>query len=79
MQANIIAENKIVYQGEVLAVTLPGSEGELTILPNHLPLITSLNKGKIKVKEINGQELFFEIEKGVLEVQPQEINVLVSL
>lgn len=79
MQANIIAENKIVYQGEVTAVTLPGSEGELTILPNHLPLITSLVKGKIRVKEVSGQELFFEIEKGILEVQSQEINVLVSL
>ena len=78
MKANIIAENRIIYQGEVSLITLPGIKGELTVLPNHLPLITSLTKGKIKVKEPSGKELFFEIEKGLLEVQPDEVNALVS-
>jgi len=78
MEANIIAENKIIYQGKVSSMTLPGSEGELTVLPNHLPLITSLIKCKIKVLEQTGKELFFNIDKGILEVQPDEINVLVS-
>ena len=78
MEANIIAENKIIYQGKISSMTLPGFEGELTILPNHLPLITSLIKGRIKVLEQTGKELFFNIDKGILEVQPNEINVLVS-
>lgn len=79
MNLNIIAPHKTIYQGKIFSITLPGTEGELTILPNHIPLITPLNKGKIKVRDKDKKELFFEIENGVLEVSPQEINVLVSL
>ena len=79
MFLNIIAQNKIIYQGKVSAVTLPGEKGELTILPNHIPLITPLNKGKIKVQDKNQKELFFEIESGVLEVNPVDVNILVSV
>ena len=79
MFLNIIAQNKIIYQGKVSAVTLPGEKGELTILPNHIPLITPLNKGKIRVQDKNQKELFFEIESGVLEVNPVDVNILVSV
>jgi F-type H+-transporting ATPase subunit epsilon len=79
MFLNIIAQNKIIYQGKVSSVTLPGEKGELTILPNHIPLITSLTEGKIKVQDKNQKELFFEIESGVLEVNPVDVNVLVSV
>lgn len=78
MKVNIIAENRIIHQGEASLITLPGLGGELTVLPNHAPLITSLIKGRIRVKEQSGKELFFEIEKGLLEVQPDEVNALVS-
>jgi len=79
MFLNIITQDKIIYQGRISAVTLPGEEGELTILPNHIPLITPLTQGKIKVQDENQKELFFEIKSGVLEVNPAEMNVLVSM
>ena len=79
MFLNIITQDRIIYQGKVSAVTLPGEKGELTILPHHIPLITPLNKGKIKVQDKNQKELFFEIESGVLEVNPVDVNILVSV
>ncbi len=79
MVLNIITQDRIIYQGKVSAVTLPGEKGELTVLPNHIPLITPLTGGKIKVQDANQKELFFEIESGVLEVNPVEMNVLVSV
>ena len=79
MVLNIITQDRIIYQGKVSAVTLPGEKGELTVLPNHIPLITSLTGGKIKVQDENQKKLFFEIESGVLEVNPVEMNVLVSV
>ena len=79
MVLNIITQDRIIYQGKVSAVTLPGEKGELTVLPNHIPLITPLTEGKIKVQDANQKELFFEIESGVLEVNPVEMNVLVSV
>jgi F-type H+-transporting ATPase subunit epsilon len=78
MKANIIAPHKIIYQGDISSITLPGIQGQLTILKNHIPLITSLVKGKIKIKDKNKKQLFFDIEQGILEVQPNQVNVLAT-
>jgi F-type H+-transporting ATPase subunit epsilon len=78
MKLNLIAQDKIVYEGEIFSVTLPGEEGELTILPGHIPLVTSLIEGKIKIRDKDKKELSFEIESGILEVSPDEVNVLIS-
>jgi len=78
MVLNLISLDKIIYQGEVYSITLPGADGQLTILPHHIPLITPLKKGKIKIKDIAEKEIFFEIEGGILEVKPEEVNILVS-
>ncbi|HRR39337.1 MAG TPA: ATP synthase F1 subunit epsilon [Candidatus Paceibacterota bacterium] len=77
MLVNILSLNKILYQGEAESLTVPGAKGTLTVLPHHAPLITFLEKGKLKLKK--EKELFFEIEKGILEVTPSEVNVLVSI
>jgi len=81
MLVNIFSLDKIIFQGEAYSLTAPGAKGTLTILPHHAPLITSLKKGKLKLKksEKGGEELFFEIEKGFLEVNKKEVNVLVNL
>jgi len=71
----IIALDKILFKGETNSVTLLGSEGELTILKNHIPLITPLKKGNIKIKT-NKEELNFRINGGILEVKPEKVVVL---
>lgn len=71
----IIALDKVLFEGETNSVTLPGSEGELTILKNHIPLITPLKKGNIKLKT-KKEELNFRINGGVLEVKPEKVVVL---
>lgn len=77
MRLNIINLEGIIYKGEISSLTLPGILGEMTILPEHAPLITPLKTGKIRIKDKGGKETFIEIEKGVLEVKPDEANVLV--
>lgn len=71
----IIALDKILFKGEINSVTLFGSEGELTILKNHIPLITPLKKGNIKIKT-KKEELNFRINGGILEVKPEKVVVL---
>lgn len=78
MLVNIISLDKIIYQGEANALNAPGIIGELTILPHHAPLITLLKKGRLKLRK-GSEEKFFEIAKGILEVNPREVNVLVAL
>ena len=56
-----------LFKGEAVSVTVPGVEGEMTILPEHTALISPLKKGVITVHKTDGEE-FFDIEQGTLEV-----------
>lgn len=76
MQLEIITPDKTLYNGDADSVTFPGTNGKFQILKNHAPIITSLNKGIVIVKNGNKTEQF-EIEGGVVEVLSNKIVVLV--
>lgn len=76
MILEIITPDKVVYSGQVKLVRLPGSQGSFEILNHHAPIISTLDKGQIKVVEENGQELFFEVEGGIVENNENKISVL---
>ena len=76
MLLEIITPDKTVYSGHVKLVQLPGSKGTFEILKNHAPIISTLNKGKIKVEEESGNELFFDVDGGVVENKDNKIIVL---
>jgi len=78
MLLEIITPDKRIYSGEVKLVQLPGTIGSFEILKNHAPIISTLEKGKIKVVEENGQILFFEVEGGIIENKDNKIVVLVE-
>ena len=71
----ITGERRLLRQEDVDEVVAPGSLGELGILPNHAPLITSLAAGELRVKQGNGVEEYF-ISGGFLEVHSDEVTVL---
>ena len=75
---SIIALDKKLYEGNSLSLTVPGIDGELTILTNHIPLITPLGKGKMKLKT-EKEEISFQIKSGVLEIKPKKVMVLASV
>ncbi|HCY40900.1 MAG TPA: ATP synthase F1 subunit epsilon [Prolixibacteraceae bacterium] len=76
MLLEIITPDKKVYSGNVKLVQLPGSKGSFEILDHHAPIISVLEKGRIKVEEESGQEFFFEIDGGVVENKDNKIIVL---
>lgn len=63
------------FDGPAASVTFPGAAGVLTVLPNHEPLVTTLNKGTIVVRN-PGATKEFSIEKGVLEYSSGRAIVL---
>jgi len=65
----------MVFEGDVDIVVLPGSAGEMGILPHHAPLLTTLNYGFIKVRT-KGKEEIFTVAGGVAEIQPDIVTVL---
>ena len=76
MLLEIITPNKKVYSGNITLVQLPGSMGSFEILNHHAPIISILEKGRIKVVEESGQILFFEVEGGIVENKDNKIIVL---
>ena len=76
MFLEIITPDKKVFSGEVKLVQLPGSKGTFEILNNHAPIISTLNKGRIKVIDQNDQTSFFEVNEGVVESKANKIIVL---
>jgi F-type H+-transporting ATPase subunit epsilon len=68
-------ERKLFEEPEADMVVVPGSEGELGILPRHTPLLTTMKFGELRVKKGNAEESFV-IYGGVVEVRPDKVVVL---
>jgi len=65
----------MIFEGDADTVVLPGTEGEMGILPNHAPLLSTLDFGVIRVR-YQGTEEAFTVAGGVVEVQPDIVTVL---
>lgn len=74
----IVTQERLVFSEEVDMVVAPGIEGELGILPNHSPLLTTLKIGELRIRK-GGAEEYFAIGGGVLEVRPDKVTVLADV
>lgn len=72
----LVTADKIVLQEEnVDMVIAPGTDGELGILPRHVPLITTLQPGELRIKQ-GGTETSILVTGGFMEVTPEKVLVL---
>lgn len=78
MFLEIITPDKKIFEGNVKLVKLPGSKGAFEILKNHAPIVSTLDKGVLKVIEENGNEHSFEINGGVIENKANKIIALIE-
>jgi len=75
IRCEIVSQDRKVFEGDADIVVLPGSDGEMGILPHHAPLLTTLKMGIIKVR-LSGHEEIFTVAGGVAEVQPDLVTIL---
>ncbi|HUI87709.1 MAG TPA: ATP synthase F1 subunit epsilon [Anaerolineales bacterium] len=75
IRCEIVSQDRTVFEGEVDIVVLPGTAGEMGILPHHAPILTTLKYGVVKVRR-SGKEQIFAVSGGVAEVQPSIVTVL---
>lgn len=68
--------NELLYKGDALSVTVPGLDGELTLLAHHEALVSLLKKGTIVVRDATSSKTF-SIEKGIIETSNNQITVLI--
>ncbi len=79
MRLDILTRKEALYSGEVELVQFPGISGSFEILQNHIPIISLLVEGKIKIIEKNGKEdLFIPIASGIVEFADNVLTVLVE-
>lgn len=78
LKLKIVSPEKIEYEGEVVSVKVPGTNGSFEILNDHAPIISSLEKG-IVAYSVNGTEHQFHISGGFVEVQKNEVSICAEL
>ena len=78
LQLEIVTPEKLAYSDSVDAVTLPGTEGELGVLPHHAPLVAMLGVGELRIRK-GGQVETFAIAGGFLQVRPDKVVVMAEL
>ena len=71
----IVTPERLAYSDTVDAVVLPGSEGELGVLPHHAPLVSMLGVGELRIRK-DGAEESFAIVGGFLQVRPDKVVVM---
>ena len=76
IRVEIVSAEEDVWSGEGTMVFAPAEMGEIGIAPQHAPLLTRLKPGEIRVQQDSGEEQFFYVSGGLLEVQGHLITVL---
>ena len=76
MKVEIITPESTLFEGDGTYVFLPGSDGSLGVLNNHAPLISSLKKGVVRVKDSSGKEHRFDVKGGPVEVFNNKVTIL---
>jgi F-type H+-transporting ATPase subunit epsilon len=71
----IVTPERLAFSGEVDSVNCPGIEGELGILPHHAPLVSTLGIGELVIRR-GGEDEFFAIAGGFLQVRPDKVVVM---
>lgn len=72
----IASVGETLFDGAAASATLPGVEGELTLLPKHEAFVTTLKKGVVRVKDANGTTKEIPLENGILECSNSRAVVL---
>ncbi|WP_334135699.1 F0F1 ATP synthase subunit epsilon [Tepidimonas sp.] len=76
IQVEVVSAEESIFSGPATFVALPGEAGELGILPGHVPLITRIKPGAVRIHKADGDEEFVFVAGGILEVQPKVVTVL---
>ena len=78
LRLEIVTPDATAYSEDVEMVTLVGAEGELGVYPNHVPLLTTLQPGELRVLK-GGRETFLAVGEGFVEIRGDAVSVLTDL
>lgn len=73
----IVTPEKVAYQDRIDAVTIDTTDGEITILPRHTPLVSVLRPGEMRLKK-GDEEIFMAVSGGFVEVQQDSKVIIIA-
>ena len=76
IHVDVVSAEESIFSGLAEFVVLPGEAGELGILPGHMPLMTRIRPGAVRIKMPGDKEELIFVAGGLLEVQPGLVTVL---
>ena len=78
MTVEIITPEKKLFEGETSMVKVPGAKGSFQMLNMHAPIVSTLDKGEVVIREMNDNELTFSVNGGLVECKNNKIVILVE-
>ena len=77
LKLKIATPEKVVYENNILQISVPTMDGEITILPNHIPLVSVIKAGELRIKDNDGEHLM-AISGGFLEIRGNNELVILA-
>lgn len=78
LNLEIVTPQKVLFSGNVVSVTLPGSKSPFQVLFNHAPIVSSLETGLVKIVDEHNNTKFYAVSTGFTEVHSNKISILVD-
>ena len=76
IHVDVVSAEGEIFSGPATMVFAPASQGDIGVAPRHAPLLSMLKPGEVRVQTPEGEELFFFVGGGAIEVQPHRVTVL---
>ncbi len=76
MHVDIVSAEQEIFSGPAEFLLAPAEMGEVGIMPRHAPFLSTLKAGEVKVTTGEGEEQYFYVSGGMLEVQPHTVTIL---
>jgi F-type H+-transporting ATPase subunit epsilon len=77
LKVDVVSPEKNLYSDDrVLYVSAPASEGEIGVLPGHMPLVSTLSSGIVEIREKDGRNLKMKINGGFVQVKSNVVLIL---
>lgn len=77
MEVEVLTPKGLEFKGEAICLILPTLAGEISVLPQHVPLLSVLKSGRMRIKT-KTEEIVREIEGGILEVAGSKMTILLK-
>ena len=78
MRIELITPEGSAFSGEAVSVTLPTGSGEITVLKDHIPLVSTIESGPVIVRTAEGDK-YFAVSHGVVLVQQTGVRILTDI